>query len=306
MNLHNYQKLLEFANRIDPMEQNFPMKSMFILKELFGFPKTNLAVFAGSEALQPSTFASASEEGYQNNVILLKSTDKKYIGLLSIEQVKYTVSSKKNNLIEEIARIVEKALQIYLRFYQLEVNFAMMQNIIAHLPVAVILCDSNFHILHINQAARSILELFHKKVSLMEAEDMIKNKLLLNFLNIGSNEYSIPVNDTTLQLSVRNHIIHDIGKETYSTCYQITMNAAGKVNEADWKELLKKRELTNREREVCDLLRLGYSIEEIATRLNISVNTMKRHRESIYRKLNISRINQLNILYEDHIRKNKM
>lgn len=307
MNKHNYITLLKLSNQIDPMALNFPSRTINLLTNLFGFSKVTLAIFTENEPYYSNIPVSDQDDLYHKDVILLRNEQAKYIGLLSIFQYKDSRSSSSNHhdLIDEITKIVEKALQIHIRFYQLEVKYSLLQNMVAHLPTAVILCNSNFHIIHINQAAIKSLELFSKKVSLSEAESIIKNKLLPVYLRTGANEYSLSFHECHLQVSIHNNIIHEIGKGKYTTCYQITINCVGKMNETKWNEFLKHKELTNRECEVSNLLRLGFTNDEIAANLHISINTMKRHRESIYRKLNINRINQLNILYEENIKKYK-
>lgn len=49
-----------------------------------------------------------------------------------------------------------------------------------------------------------------------------------------------------------------------------------------------KSELTLREREVCEYLAQGHSYKEIANHLFISVNTVKKHIQNIYRKYEVS------------------
>lgn len=51
-------------------------------------------------------------------------------------------------------------------------------------------------------------------------------------------------------------------------------------------------ELSSRENEVLQNLALGYSNQEIADRLFLSINTVKSHTNSIYSKLNVKRRTQ--------------
>jgi len=51
--------------------------------------------------------------------------------------------------------------------------------------------------------------------------------------------------------------------------------------------------LSTREREICDLLLLGCSSTAIALRLNISRHTVKDHRKSIFRKLQVGSLAEL-------------
>lgn len=55
------------------------------------------------------------------------------------------------------------------------------------------------------------------------------------------------------------------------------------------------RLLTRREKEVIQLLSIGLSYEKIATRLEISHETIKKHLKNIYRKLQVqNKIEALN------------
>lgn len=46
--------------------------------------------------------------------------------------------------------------------------------------------------------------------------------------------------------------------------------------------------LSDREKEVCKLIVLGYSNKEISNELYISLNTVKNHLNNIYKKLGVS------------------
>ena len=68
---------------------------------------------------------------------------------------------------------------------------------------------------------------------------------------------------------------------TNSLFSQIARNAAGRSKT----RLLEAVRLTNRERQVIDLLGEGLSNKEIATRLNIAVHTVKSHVHNVLEKL---------------------
>lgn len=46
--------------------------------------------------------------------------------------------------------------------------------------------------------------------------------------------------------------------------------------------------LSDREKEICKLIVLGYSNKEISDELYISLNTVKNHLNNIYKKLGVS------------------
>lgn len=300
MNLELYQKLIEFSLKIDPTESDFQNKTKACLKEMFGFQEVVFDIFTDKDSScfdMPESF----QEEQSGKVIFLKNEKKKCIGLLFFyDAIKPGYkASKEDRIIDEIVKIIEKALQIYLCFYNLKVNYSILQNMISKLPIAIILCDSNFHILSINQAAEKILKLINCKESFRDAESIIKNEVLPNYLKCGLKEYSLSAEEYDLGILVQNHIIHNLEKDTYITCYQITINCSDNMPITKWNEFLISKELTKRECEISNFMRLAYTNEEIASNLHISINTMKRHRESIYRKLNINRMNQLNVLFEN-------
>lgn len=304
LNINCYQNLLEFSNKLNPLDSNFPNIVTSELIKIFNLAKATLDIYADNDILRHNMSASIQEEHYQKDTILLSDEKERCIGQLTLCSNK-NISSiiLEDSIIHEISKSVEKALRIHLRYYGLKTNFSMFQNMMSHLPLAIILCDSNFHILHINQAAINSFEFFGKKVSILEAERILKDKLLPNYFTTGAKEYSLSVKEVHFQLSIRNHILQDKERDTYITFYQITVNSMSKMNETKWNEYLISKELTKRECEVSNLMRLGLTNDEVAVKLNISINTMKRHRENIYRKLNINRINQLNVLYENNIKK---
>jgi DNA-binding CsgD family transcriptional regulator len=61
-------------------------------------------------------------------------------------------------------------------------------------------------------------------------------------------------------------------------------------------------ELSSRERQLVGLILAGYPTALIAQRLNISVGTVKNHRRSIYRKLDITTERELFLLYFELLR----
>lgn len=300
MNISDYEKLLMFSNKLAPMATDFADKTAYELKNIFGFYKAEICIFSKNSCINWGIPDSNPEDHYHRDIILLKNKNNDYIGYLSIYQYK-SISSKNHNLITEITKLVEHALQIHIQLYKLNADIKLLTSLVCHLPVAVILCDDNFHILHINQAAKNYINLFCKDTTINDVDKILQNTLLSEFINSGENRYSMSVGEYELQLSIKSYVINDINKGYYTTCYQIIINCTSTTGETKWKDFLINRKLTKRECEISNLLRLGYTNDEIASSLHISTNTIKRHRESIYRKLGIKRINQLNVLYENSI-----
>lgn len=301
MNINNYQQLLTLSRLFDPSDPDFTKSAALAIEDIFGIPKAEIKVFPDYSCINWKALDVSPDAPYQKKNILLKDEQKNYMGLLSIYQSNDLSAPMTPMLAGEITRLVEQALRTHLQFYKLSSNNKLLKNIVSQLPVAIILCDDNFHILQINQTAKKYLNIFHKCASIKEADKILKKHFLSGFINSGENEYPILAGNYHLQLSIRSHVINDMSKGNYTTCYQITMDCTGISKEATWNAFLAKEGLTKRECEICNLLCHGNTNDEIADSLHISVNTIKRHRENIYRKLNISRINQLNILYENSL-----
>lgn len=303
LNVADYKKLLELSTELDPLDPDFTEKTASALKNIFGFYKAKLIIFSDSSCMYWKALEYNLKDTHQKDIIQLKNENSDCIGLILIYKDTSLSCSKNQKIIQEIAKLVERALQTHIHFYKLKSDAKILENIVSNLSVAIILCDNNFHIVKINQTAKKYIDLFHKCTSKNETEKILRNNILTNFINSGECEYSIPVGDYKLQLSIRSHVINDIRKGNYITYYQITMTCTGISNEVKWNDFLRTKGLTKRECEICNLLRLGNTNDEISDSLHISINTIKRHRESIYRKLSISRINQLYTLYESSINK---
>lgn len=301
MNVTVYQKLLTLSHFLNPCDPDFTENAALAIENIFEITKAELSVFPDNSCIYWKALESDPNDPSKKKNILLKDDHKDYIGLLSIDQDKDQSIANNHLPVVEITKLVEQALRTHIQFYNLKTNNKLLKNILSHLPVAIILCDDNFHILQINQAAKTYIDIIDKCTTISEADKILKKNFLSGFINSGENEYPISVGKYQLQLCIRSHVIDDMKKGNYTTCYQITMNCTGISNETKWNDFLGKEGLTKRECEICNLLCHGNTNDEIADDLHISVNTIKRHRESIYRKLNISRINQLNILYENSI-----
>lgn len=303
MNRKDYQNMFHFINKIDPTAINFSESVCDAIKEIFGYPEVYLNIFQGSEPMVWRDLQLPSVEQYKReDVFLHNGTD--IIGVLSMMQNKEPGldQNNQNEIMKELVKILENTVKTHRKYYNLKTNLSMMNRIMSQLPTGIVLCDSNFQILYINDTSRKIMKLFEKNISKSKLENILMEKFLSEYVNSGKCEYFIKEKEYPIQLAIHNQIIHNLEKGSYTTCYQITMNYQDEKDETQWNEFLINKELTKRECEICNLMRLDYSNDEIADKLHISKNTVKRHRESIYRKLNISRINQLNLLYENNLR----
>lgn len=80
--------------------------------------------------------------------------------------------------------------------------------------------------------------------------------------------------------------------------YNVTqMSRVNSVVEKSLEVFAKRYELTSREKEVLSLINKGYSNQEIADNLNISLSTVKKHIYNLYGKTGVSSRGQLLSLF---------
>lgn len=108
----------------------------------------------------------------------------------------------------------------------------------------------------------------------------------------------LPGRDGLIELGFyRARALHPVSDATLNALNQIAQPLAAafdrhraltRYDRQPWRDLL-----TQREREVVELLRLGCSSDAIALRLGLSRHTVKDHRKHIFRKLGIASIQEL-------------
>jgi DNA-binding CsgD family transcriptional regulator len=103
--------------------------------------------------------------------------------------------------------------------------------------------------------------------------------------------------ETTLQLPVFFIIINTL---SIIFCLFYLSSPAIIKEEQPGDYYREKYNITNREKEIIDLIRMGYSNREIGTMKHISISTVEKHIYSIYKKLNVSnRVQLINVIQSD-------
>jgi DNA-binding CsgD family transcriptional regulator len=235
---------------------------------------------------------------YYEALVLLRNEQSEPIGAVAVyhDKTHNGFSPRERDLLCEISKILEKACLAHLTYYKNSITHNLLQNIMFQHPMGMILCDSNFNILNINKETSLLLEKTGMEPSLNGAKKLLQGYILPTFLSNGAKQYCL-LTKPQLEITIDSMITKDAFHDTYNTHYVIYVKNQHGAKEADWNAFLQEKGLTERECEIAELLRLGSQKEDIAERLHISINTVKRHTESIYRKLNISRMNQLQGLY---------
>jgi DNA-binding CsgD family transcriptional regulator len=165
--------------------------------------------------------------------------------------------------------------------------------ILHNMNCGVILCDGAFHVQHVSERVADLLPDSFRKYTNQDYSIWIQGNLAPFRDWRDAKPFTLPelprlrISLHTLQLpSVRQsaHIVNvvvftPVGQEMRQTPYG----------------------LTQREKQLCDLLREGKNTRDIANALHISENTCKRHLENIYKKFGVSRradlMDLLNLLF---------
>ncbi|WP_027625764.1 helix-turn-helix transcriptional regulator [Clostridium lundense] len=236
---------------------------------------------------------------YYEALVLLRGEHNEYIGAVAVyhKRDSFGFTEKERLILKEIGIIIEKQFQFYLHLHEKNLNSTTIHNLLFRLPIGMILCNSNFQILQINQEAMRILELFTGKNSINSIEKLIKDQILPIHIQCGMTQYHLQ-GKMDLEISIEHLITKDSEKNQYLTNYAIFFQYIREKKDIKWINLMESKGITKRECQIADFLRMGYTNAKIAENLGISENTVKRHKEKIYKKLEINRVNQLNLLYE--------
>lgn len=236
---------------------------------------------------------------YYEALVLLRGDNNDIIGGVAVYHKKssFGFSQKERCLLEEVGHVIEKNFRHYLSLYGEKSYVSSVHNLLYRVPIGMILCDCNFNYLQMNKDALRILEKLFNNTSFDSAQTFIKDHIIPLHLQSGSNRFCLHQN-INLEVSIEHVITKDDKNNSYTTNYFIFLQYVQEDKDTKWLAYLKKQDMTHRECEIANLLRSGFTNETIANKLGISPNTVKRHKESIYRKLCVNRVNQLNILYD--------
>lgn len=171
-------------------------------------------------------------------------------------------------------------------------NAESFSNIFKHLDVDVVLMDIN---LPGNNGIECVRELkkINPKVEFLMCTHLEDADKIYAALKVGATGYILK-NTTTEKLI-------DAVKEIYAGGSPMTPQIARKVIKAfpgDDKDSELVNTLTKREKEIAELLSLGYPYKIVADKLAISIETVRTRIRDIYSKLQVhSRTDAINMLY---------
>jgi len=154
-------------------------------------------------------------------------------------------------------------------------------------PIGLIILNSTYQIIYYNQSAKEICSDLLSREQQRTLEYFVDKWLVKNdSLKLGL--VKTVVSPTLHQYTI--HIVPEINmksvfhKEPFYLIHFIPENQMTPSLSSDQNTLSL---LTSRESEICQLLRIGYTNYEISKKLFISMNTVKRHIQNIYKKMQV-------------------
>lgn len=237
---------------------------------------------------------------YYEALVLLRDEENKPMGAVAVYHGRQSsgFTLREQKLLEEIGMIMEKATRIHLKHLSLQNNLFFLNRIFTRHPIGMIICDENFNIQEINQEAYQTMEALGMTAEKEEAKRLLTDYILPAYQEGGANRFCLRLAGG-LEVFLENIIIKEQITGSFITRYAIFLDLSMGSRRTSWTAYLTEKGLTRRESEVAGYLSQGFEIREIAEKLSISANTVKRHKESVYHKLSVNRVSQLLLLYQE-------
>jgi len=218
------------------------------------------------------------------------------------EKEKNDFTEEDLQLLDEIRKILENQLSVHLDLKDFSREMQekqMIQKTLQNLAEGVILCGDDFHVHYANDTVREFLPPRYRTADYSGYEQFITEKLLPVFESQGQQVSFIPdLPDITV--SLKSFFISSVNKKLLPIYEILFMRNPLKTNRG-WVDHITERCLTNREKQICDLMLQGLDNDQIVDTLNISIHTCRRHLENIYKKLGISRRFELFTLFQHYL-----
>lgn len=223
-----------------------------------------------------------------DQVMLPLKVNNIFMGVVGILKTKDTgkFSNKELLVLDTINQYIAFNLKICLDTYREKHEKDIFSNCLNGMPLGIIVLDGKFSILYSNDTAKNFcLDMARDKMGhdyVQEVVNLVTSKLLSQgaspYLSTRIFNYSFKMMPLVVP-ATSNTVI------TIYTLYITYSPPAEKISFAEATQLFA---LTAREVEIVELLIHGFSNQEIAEKLCISIHTTKTHVRNIFKKVNVS------------------
>ncbi len=193
--------------------------------------------------------------------------------------------------LEKVSTYIGKTLATHLKFKEKELSEELFKAFSLQSSTGLIVFDHLYHIHFANFTAKEICKQFineNRSDNCLEffIKYILPNKIPLWQMGATKKIISPYFTELTMQIVPSNYLLKS-NKHNLFMLYLIPENTFAESSFTQLKQSCEKYNLTMREREVIGLLLKGFSNQEIAGELVVSLHTVKKHFQNLFSKCDV-------------------
>lgn len=290
--LSNYYAVDEFSSLLTQKYEGQDVQYPFVIKSSECF---------GSSYTKTSYYEFLTEYGFKWSACLM-------FGKYRITFFKYDYESdfsdEETDILKTLYMMILNRRQLQKKWEKAYVLCSFKDEILDTMDIGTVVLDGDYNPIHYNNKAINFITQavnnHNIRYGIKRIVEMLENgesspigrrgnkNIMLNSLNVNM--------DTHFQINSNNLI---------STYYYMTLsdqNTRNSKHGISKKIMMSKHGISSKEFELIELIIQGKSNQQVADELFISINTVRTHIKSIYRKLNINNQRDLLIFYNNLLR----
>jgi len=231
------------------------------------------------------------------------------IGAIGIHKPKEwgNFTTREKLILSKVSKHISSNLNRVIEFSELKFQEMMLANSIHHLPIGLMLFDGEFSLLNYNNTAYEYCSNIVSTSTtsgnpMANVSDLIASHLKNQTVRTSTNS-QIEINIQSFHIKI--HIIQvpaHLNKNS-TKLYGVYIYPQSKQKTDPIKQAMDIYGLSKRETEIIDLLTKGYSNNDIANKLYLTINTVKSHLNNIYNKMDVNNrtavLHKLSQIYHD-------